>query len=133
MKLYKFPETNTKSISNSAQYVTPDRKTYCEKSKCAGLAQEIGFSAPNLCGLPWLVKGATQLCTSKKECNKLDLTAAQYFWLVNHNDWSRWFAVSIPHLYPVTVLLVGLPKKTAKLRHLILLSRETYSAPAEML
>jgi hypothetical protein len=24
-------------------------------------------------------KGATQLCTSKKECNKLDLTAAQYF------------------------------------------------------
>jgi hypothetical protein len=79
MKLYKFPETNTKSISNSAQYVTPDRKTYCEKSKCAGLAQEIGFSAPNLCGLPWLVKGATQLCTSKKECNKLDLTAAQYF------------------------------------------------------
>jgi hypothetical protein len=83
--------------------------------------------------LPWLVKGATQLCTSKKECNKLDLTAAQYFWLVNHNDWSRWFAVSIPHLYPVTVLLVGLPKKTAKLRHLILLSRETYSAPAEML
>jgi hypothetical protein len=31
-------------------------------------------------------KGATKLCTSKKkECNKLDLTAAQYFWLVNHN------------------------------------------------
>ncbi len=73
MKLYKFPETNTKSISNSALYVTPDRKTYCEKSKCAGLA------APNLCSLPWLVKGATQLCTSKKECNKLDLIAAQYF------------------------------------------------------
>jgi hypothetical protein len=44
------------------------------------LAQEIGFSAPNSCSLPWLViKGATQLCTSKKECNKLNLTAAQYF------------------------------------------------------
>ncbi len=42
-------------------------------------AQEIGFSAPNSCSLPWLVEGATQLCTSKKECNKLDLTAAQYF------------------------------------------------------
>jgi hypothetical protein len=47
-------------------------------SKCAGLAQEIGFSAPK-CSLPWLVKGSTQLCTSKKECNKLDMTAAQYF------------------------------------------------------
>jgi hypothetical protein len=51
------------------------------KSICAGLTQEIGFgfSARNLCSLPWLVKGARQLCTSKKECNKLDLTAAQYF------------------------------------------------------
>ncbi len=44
------------------------------------MCQEIGFSAPNSCSLPWLVKGATQLCTSKKkECNKLDLTAAQNF------------------------------------------------------
>jgi hypothetical protein len=46
-------------------------------SKCVGLAQEIGFFPPNLYSLPWLVKGATQLCTSKKECNKLDLTTAQ--------------------------------------------------------
>jgi hypothetical protein len=50
-----------------------------KKSKCACLAQEIGFSAPNSCSLPWLVKGATQLCTSKKECSKLNLIAAQYF------------------------------------------------------
>jgi hypothetical protein len=102
------------------------------KSKCACLAQEIGFSAPNLCSLQWLVKGATQLCTSKKECNESDLPAAQYFWLVDHKDWSRWFAISSPHIYkvPVTVLLVGFPnKKTAKLRHLILLSRVTYWAP----
>jgi hypothetical protein len=63
----------------AAQYVTPDSKIYFKKSKCSGLAQEIGFSAPNLCSLPWMVKDATQLCNSKKECNKLDLTAAQYF------------------------------------------------------
>jgi hypothetical protein len=50
-----------------------------EKAKCASLAQEIGFSAPNSCSLPWLVKVATQLCTSKKECNKSDNTGAQYF------------------------------------------------------
>jgi hypothetical protein len=37
-----------------------------KKSKCARLAQEIGFSAPNSCSLPWLIKGTTQLCTSKK-------------------------------------------------------------------
>jgi hypothetical protein len=49
-----------------------------KKSKCAGLAQEVGFSAPNLSSLLWL-EGATQLCTSKKESNILDLTVAQYF------------------------------------------------------
>jgi len=83
-----------------------------KKSKCA-FAQEICFSAPNWCSLPWPVEGAIQLCTSKKECNKLDLTATQCFWLVDHNDWSRWFAISSPHIYavPVTILLVGLPKE----------------------
>ncbi len=95
------------------------------------------FSTPNSWLLPWLVvKGATPLCTSKKECYKLDPTAAQYFWLVDHNDWSRWFAISSSYLFavPVTVLLVGLPKKKpAKLRHLNLLSRVTYWAPVEML
>jgi hypothetical protein len=65
-----------------------------EKSKCASLAQEIGCSAPNLCSLPRLVNGATLLFTTEKECNELYLTAAQYFWLVDHNDWSRWFAIS---------------------------------------
>jgi hypothetical protein len=77
------------------------------------------------------------LCTSKQECNKLDLTAARYFWLVDHNDWSKWFAISSSHecAVPIAVLLVGLPKKkkTAKLRHLILLSRVTYWASVEML
>jgi len=56
-------------------------KFIAKESKRPGLAQEIGFSAPNLCSLQWLVKGATQLCASKKECDKLDLTGAQYFWL----------------------------------------------------
>jgi hypothetical protein len=108
-------------------------KFIVKKSKCAGLAQEIGFSAPDSCSLPWLVKGATEFCTSEKECNKLDLSAAQYFWLVDHNDWSRWFAISSSHVFavPVTVLFGWVaPKKTntAQLRHLILLSRVTYWA-----
>jgi hypothetical protein len=55
-----------------------------KKSKCAGSAHEIGFSGTKFVQIPWLVKGATQRCTSKEECNKLDLTAAQYFWLVDH-------------------------------------------------
>jgi hypothetical protein len=48
--------------------------------------------------------------------------------LVDDNDWSRWFAISSPHVYavPVTVSLVWLSKKTAKVSHLILLSRVTY-------
>jgi hypothetical protein len=67
------------SISTRAQYLTPDRKFIVKMSKCAGLVQEIDFSALNLFSLLWLVNGATQLCTSHKECNKLDLTGAQYF------------------------------------------------------
>jgi hypothetical protein len=59
--------------------VTQDSKIYCEKSKCASLPEEIGFSAPKSCSFPWLVKGVTHLCASKKECNKLGLIAAQYF------------------------------------------------------
>jgi hypothetical protein len=47
-----------KSISNGAQYVTLV-KFSADKSRCACLAQEIGFPAPNSCSLPWLVKGAT--------------------------------------------------------------------------
>jgi hypothetical protein len=78
------------------------------------------FFCTNSCSLPWLVKGETQLCTSKIECNKLDLTAAQYFSLVDPNDSSMWFAISSPqvHTVPVTVVLVGLPKKKqVNLRH----------------
>jgi hypothetical protein len=48
------------------------------------------------------------LCTSKKKkCNKLDLTAAQYFWLVDHNDWSRWFPISSSHVFAVPVYWWG--------------------------
>jgi hypothetical protein len=71
--------THVKSIFTGAQYVTPDSKFIAKMSKCASLAQENDFSAPNSFSLLWLVKGATQLFTFKKECNKLDLTAAQYF------------------------------------------------------
>ncbi len=40
----------------------------------------------------------------------------------------------VPHVYTVSVLMVGLQKKRpAKLRHLILLSRVTYWALLEML
>ncbi len=80
------------------------------------------------------MKGPTHLCTSKTECNKLDLTAAQYFWL------------SIIMIGPDGLLLVvptylqfhlqfywwGCQKTKAKLRHLILLSRVTYWAPVQM-
>jgi len=73
-------------------------------SKCGDLAQDIGFSAPKSCSLLWLVKGATQLCAPpKKSVIKLDLNVAPYFSLVEHNDWSKWFAISSPYVYAVSV------------------------------
>jgi hypothetical protein len=44
--------------------------------------------------LLWLVKGATTLCTCKKECNKYDLIVVQCFWSVRHNDLSMWFLIN---------------------------------------
>jgi hypothetical protein len=37
--------------------------------------------------------------TFRKECNKYDLTAAQWFWLAHHKNWFRWFAISSPLTY----------------------------------
>ncbi len=118
-------------------------KFIVRKSKCAGLAQEIGFPAPNSCTLQWLVKGAPQVWTSKKECNKLDLTAPQSQLTIklDQSDWS------IIIVGPGGVLLVvptymqfqlqfywwGCQKKSAILKHLILLSKVTYRALVEML
>jgi hypothetical protein len=80
--------------------------------------------------LLWLVKSTTQLCTSKKS-NKLDLIAPQYFLLVDHNDWSRWFGISSPPRMWGSSWW-GYQNKKAKLRHLILLSRVMYWATVEM-
>jgi hypothetical protein len=34
------------------------------------------------------------LTPAREQCNECDLTAAPYFLLVDHNDWSSWFAIS---------------------------------------
>jgi hypothetical protein len=111
-------------------------KFIVKKSKCPGLAWEIGFSALNLWSLPWLVSCNTVVHLQKGK--KLDLNAAQYFWLVDQNDWSRWFAISSYHVYAISVTIfiggVARKRKKAILRHLILFSRVTYWAPlVEML
>jgi hypothetical protein len=49
------------SVCDSKQY-----KFIVKNSKCVGLVQEIGFSAPNSCSLLWLVNDTTQLCTFDK-------------------------------------------------------------------
>jgi hypothetical protein len=78
-----------------------------EKAKCASLAQEIGFSAPNSCSLPWLVKVATQLCTSKKECNKSDMTWSSVFLI---GPGGLLLVVPTYLQFQLQFLLVGLPK-----------------------
>jgi hypothetical protein len=86
-------------------------KFIVKKSKCAASAQEIGFSAPNSCSFSWVVKGATHLCTSKKDpCKSLQLyinldhVSSHFFilllgficWSCNHHIlymfwWERYF------------------------------------------
>ncbi len=125
----------SQSIFNGTQYVTPDSKIYCEKGKmCRCSSLEIGFSAPNSCSLPRLVKGPTQLCTSQKECNELLQTGAQYWSM--RVIWSRWFAISSPPcICSSSFSFIGgvVKRKTAKLKHLVLLPRVTYRAQLKML
>jgi hypothetical protein len=45
-----------------------------EKSKLAGLAQEIGFGSASLRSLQRLVKGTATLCTCRKEKSVIDMT-----------------------------------------------------------
>jgi hypothetical protein len=110
-------------------------KFIVKKSKCAGSVQEIGFSAPNSCSLLRLVEGATQLGTSRKDCTKFDLTVAQYFWLVDIMIGPGGLLLVVPTYmqFHLQFYWWGCQKKTAKLRHLILLWRVTYWALVEML
>ncbi len=103
-----------KSISNGDCMCSCKVQLDKDNPRYARLAQENGFGSAKLPMLLWLVKGTGVMCTRRKECTKYDLTAAQYFWLAHHNDWSRWFAVVVPYLFavPVSVLWVGLQKST---------------------
>jgi hypothetical protein len=104
-------------------------------SKCVSLAQEIGFSTPNSSTLPWLVQ-RDRVVHLQKECDKLEPPR------LSISNWSiliigpGGLLLLVPHVRAVlvSVLFVGLPQnKTAKHRHLILLSRVPYWAPLEML
>jgi hypothetical protein len=58
--------------------------------------------------LHWSWYKPQQSCGPAREgSNRYDLTGPPYFWLANHNDWSRHFAISS---LPVLVLWVGLQK-----------------------
>jgi hypothetical protein len=101
-----------KSISTGAQYVTLDSKIYCEKIKMCLFSSGNWFFCTKFVQLAMASKRHNTVVHLQKDCNRLDVTAAQYFWLVDHNDWSMWFAISSYHKYavPVTILLVGLPQ-----------------------
>jgi hypothetical protein len=96
-----------------SQYVTQDSKIYCEKIKMCRFSLGHWFFCTKFVQLAVTGKEHNTVVHLQKECNKLDLIAPQYFLLVDHNDWSRWFGISSPHVcgVPVDVLLVGLPKK----------------------
>jgi hypothetical protein len=90
-------------------------KFIVKNPKCAALAQEIDFSAPNSCSLHGCEMAQHIYAPPKKNVINWTWLHLNSFWLVIHNNWSRWFAISSSHVYaiPVTILLVGLPKKTS--------------------
>jgi hypothetical protein len=92
----------TTSISTGAHYVTPDSKIYCEKVKICQFSSGKWFFCTKFVHLAVASKGATQLCTSKKECDKLNLIGPGDLLLV------------VPTYMQFHLqLLVGLPKKNS--------------------
>ncbi len=71
-----------------------------------------------------------QLCTPPKKsvinCTWLRLSISHWLITMITMIGPGGLLLVVPHVYAVSVLLVGLPKEKAKLRHLILLSRGTY-------
>jgi hypothetical protein len=61
-----------------------------------------------------LGKATVKPNTCWEDYNKFDPTTASDFWLLNHDDWSRWFASCSSHLFavPLLVLRVGFEKKS---------------------
>ncbi len=104
----------TTSISTGAHYVTPDSKIYCEKVKICQFSSGKWFFCTKFVHLAVASKGATQLCTSKKECDKLNLSAGQYFWFVDHDIGPGDLLLVVPTYMQFHLqLLVGLPKKNS--------------------
>jgi hypothetical protein len=62
----------------------------------AGLAQEIGFAPACLQSLIRLSQAGEICARAGEECNKYDLTATPCFRLADHDDWSKWFAITSP-------------------------------------
>jgi len=98
-------ETNLRAFSAAISMWSCTVKMDEENPTCTGLTQENSFGSASSCMLPCMVRGTGALCTSRKECNKYDLTAPQCFWLAHQNVWSMWFV-------PVSVLFVGSQKST---------------------
>jgi hypothetical protein len=104
-----------KSISTGAEYLTPDSKIYCEKVKICRFSSGNWFFCTKIVEVTMARKRHNTVVHLQKKCTTLDLTAAQYFWLLDHNDWSRWFALSGSHVYAVPLTVVGFPKKKLNL------------------
>ncbi len=80
--------------------------TIALKSKFVTLQIEFGWRKVKICSTKWLWlspflhslvgwwKTQQSLTPAKEVCNKYDLINTPWFWLANHNDWSRCFAIS---------------------------------------
>jgi hypothetical protein len=69
----------SRSISTGAQYVTPARKMYCEKVKMCWFNSGNWFFCTKFVQLAVAGERCNTIVYLQKKCNKLDLTAAQYF------------------------------------------------------
>jgi len=68
-----------KSISNCAQCVTPDGKIYCEKVEMCRFSLGNWLLCTKFVQLAVACRWRNTVLHLQKECNKLDLTAVQYF------------------------------------------------------
>jgi hypothetical protein len=97
-----------KSISSCAPYVILESKIGWREVKMCQFGSRKWFY------LSIIVEFCSGWYKPQQHCAPAEKSAINMIWLLlSVSDWSRWFAIVVPHLFdvPVSVLWVGLKKK----------------------
>jgi hypothetical protein len=100
-------QVHMKLVSSSSVMSTVWRLLEMAPNMCVWLRKLVFSPKHSWRVLWWLATGAANVCSCLNRCNEYDTTGAHYcFRLADHDDWSKWFAISrVPYMVAHWALL----------------------------